>query len=128
MAGKNAAENAIEKGRVPSLDFVFVFSSGQLDQDNSFNGVKSIVGPEALIIGDSSIRVITNEPLSYKGYPGFRLLAQSTHAMSCRLFFRFVDDHSTWEWNFDPLFVKGLLEAKPQLPHDCPLLEGFNIT
>ena len=77
LAGKNAAENAIEKGGISSPDFVFAFSSGQLDQDYFFNGVQSVVGPEIPIIGGSSVGIITNESLSYKGYPGGVALIQS---------------------------------------------------
>ena len=77
LAGKKAAENAIEKGSISSPDFLFAFSSGQLDPDDFFNGVQSVVGPETPIIGGSAIGIITNEHLSYKGHPAGVAVIQS---------------------------------------------------
>jgi hypothetical protein len=77
LAGKNAAENAIEKGSISSSDFVFAFGGGQLDPDDFFNGVQSVVGPETPIIGGSAIGIITNESLSYKGHPAGVAVIQS---------------------------------------------------
>ncbi len=69
LAGKNATESSIEKGRISSPDLLFAFSSGQLDPDEFFRGVQSVVGPETPIVGGSAIGIITNDFLSYKGYP-----------------------------------------------------------
>lgn len=77
LAGKNSAENAIENGSVSSPDFAFAFSSGQLNQDDFFNGVQSVVGPEIPIIGGSAVGIITNETLCYKGHPAGVALIQS---------------------------------------------------
>ncbi|MCP4575601.1 MAG: hypothetical protein GY846_04895 [Deltaproteobacteria bacterium] len=77
LSGKKSSENAMEKGGISRPDFVIAFSSGQLDQDDFFRGVQSVVGTETPIIGGSAIGVITNEHLSYRGCPAAVAIIQS---------------------------------------------------
>jgi len=77
LAGKNAAENAKEKGGISIPNIAFAFCSGQLDQDDFFSGVQSVVGSETPIVGGSALGIITNESISYKGYPAGVAVIQS---------------------------------------------------
>ena len=69
LSGKNVAESAIENGALFRYDFVITFCSGQLDHNEFFKGVQSIVGTEVPVIGGSAAGIITNDYLSYEGYP-----------------------------------------------------------
>ena len=77
LAGKKVAQNAIENGRLFRYDFVIAFCSGQLDHDDFFKGVQSVVGTEVPVIGGSAIGIITNDYLSYEGYPAGIAIIQS---------------------------------------------------
>jgi len=77
LAGKSAAENAIKKGSIFSPDIAFAFSSGRLDPDDFFEGVRSVVGPETPIVGGSALGIITNETIAYKNYPAGVAVIQS---------------------------------------------------
>ncbi|MBW2079575.1 MAG: FIST C-terminal domain-containing protein [Deltaproteobacteria bacterium] len=77
LAGKNVAENAIENGGLFRYDFVIAFCSGQLDHNNFFEGIQSVVGTEVPVIGGSAIGIITNDYLSYEGYPAGIAIIQS---------------------------------------------------
>jgi hypothetical protein len=76
-AGKKVTENAIENGKLIRYDFVIVFCSGQLDHNEFFKGVQSVVGTEVPVIGGSAIGIITNDYLSYEGYPAGIAIIQS---------------------------------------------------
>jgi len=76
-AGKNVVEKAMGNGNISSPDFVMAFSGGQLDADEFFKGMQSVVGAETPIIGGSAIGIITNEFLSYKDYPAGVAVLQS---------------------------------------------------
>jgi len=76
LSGKKVAENAITKSKIDSPDFIFSFCSGQLDHDEFFRGLQSVVGNKVPIIGGSAIGVITNDYLSYEGYPAAAAVVQ----------------------------------------------------
>ena len=76
-SGKRVAENAIENGNIHRPDFVFAFCNARLDHDAFFKGVQSVVGNNMPIIGGSAIGIITNDDLSYKGYPAGAAVIQS---------------------------------------------------
>ena len=69
LSGKKVAENAITKSNIDRPDLVISFCSGQLDHNEFFRGLQSVVGNQVPIIGGSTIGVITNDCLSYEGYP-----------------------------------------------------------
>jgi hypothetical protein len=69
LSGKKVAENAIAKGTIDRPDFIISFCSGQLDHNRFFKGLQSVVGNKVPIIGGSTIGLITNDCLSYEGYP-----------------------------------------------------------
>lgn len=76
LSGKKVAENAIANGKIDSPDFIFSFCSGQLDHDEFFRGLQSVVGNKVPIIGGSAIGIITNDYLSYEGYPAAAAVVQ----------------------------------------------------
>lgn len=76
-SGKKVAENAVAKGNIRRPDFLLAFCSGQLDHDEFFRGLQSVVGDDVPIIGGSAIGIITNDYLSYKGYPAVAAVVQS---------------------------------------------------
>ena len=77
LSGKKVAENAIEKGKIHRPDFVFAFCNGRLDHDDFIKGLRSVVGKDVPIIGGSAIGIITNDYLSYEGYPAGAAVIQS---------------------------------------------------
>ena len=78
VSGKKIAEHAIKDGDIRRPDLVFAFCSGELDHDEFFRGLRSVVGEEVPIIGGSSVGIITNDHLSYEGYPAAALVLQFT--------------------------------------------------
>ena len=77
LSGKNVAVSAIENGALFRYDFVIAFCSGKLDHDDFLKGVQSVVGDEVPVIGGSAIGIITNDYLSYEGYPAGIAIIQS---------------------------------------------------
>ena len=76
LSGKKVAEKAIEKGAIESPGLVLAFCSGQLDHDYFFKGLQSVVGNKVPIIGGSAVGLITNDHLSYDGYPAGAAIVQ----------------------------------------------------
>ena len=76
-SGRKVAISAIEEGGVDKPTLVLAFCSGQLDHDEFFRGLQSVLGNEAPIIGGSAVGIITNDHLSYEGYPAGALVIQS---------------------------------------------------
>jgi len=75
-SGKKVAENAIAKGTIDRPDFIISFCSGQLDHNRFFKGLQSVVGNTVPIIGGSTIGIITNDCLSYEGWPAAAAVIQ----------------------------------------------------
>lgn len=67
-SGRTAANVAARGGHIKRPALALAFCSGQLDQKEFFRGVKETVG-DTPVIGGSTIGMITNDDLSYKGYP-----------------------------------------------------------
>jgi len=76
-SGRKVAENAIENGNIHRPDLVFAFCHGQLNHDEFFRGLQSVVGDKVPIIGGSAIGIITNDCLSYEGCPAGAAVFQS---------------------------------------------------
>ena len=77
VSGKRVAEIALEKGNINRPDIVFAFCSGQLDHDEFFGGLQSVLGNEVPITGGSAVGIITNDAVSYEGYPSGAAAVQS---------------------------------------------------
>ncbi|MDX1536475.1 FIST signal transduction protein [Arsukibacterium sp.] len=68
-AGKQAALNAITQAAFGNADLVLAFCSGALDHQAFYRGLRAVLGQDVNIFGGSAIGVITNQNLSYQGYP-----------------------------------------------------------
>jgi len=77
LSGMAVAKNAMEKGNIQSPDLVFAFCGGQVDHEGYFRGLQNIVGDQVPIIGGSAIGIITNDLLSYEGYPAGAVIIES---------------------------------------------------
>jgi len=69
FSGRQVAENAIKNGGIEKPCLVLAFCSGLLDHNAFYEGIRSIVGHEPPIVGGSAVGIITNQHLSYNGYP-----------------------------------------------------------
>jgi hypothetical protein len=76
-SGKMVAESATEKAAIARADLIFAFCHGELDHDEFFRGLRSVVGDEVPIVGGSAIGVITNDWLSYEGFPAGAAIVES---------------------------------------------------
>ncbi|MDY6844886.1 MAG: FIST N-terminal domain-containing protein [Thermodesulfobacteriota bacterium] len=76
-SGQKVAENALKKSQIESPELVFAFCGSTLNHEKFFKGLQSIVGNEVPIVGGSAIGIITNEYLSYEGYPAGAAIIQS---------------------------------------------------
>jgi hypothetical protein len=77
LAGKRVAENAIKNGNITQAGLVIAFCSGALDHEKFFNGLQAVVGKNVPIIGGSAIGIITNDDISYDGYPAGAAIIES---------------------------------------------------
>ena len=75
--GKKVAENAIKNGNIEKPALVIAFCSGRVDHEEFFKGFQIVVGNQVPIIGGSAIGIITNENLSYEGYPSGAAIIES---------------------------------------------------
>jgi len=67
-SGKSAASDATRNGDIHRHNFTIAFCVGQLDHEAFLQGMKEIIG-DTPVIGGSSIGIITNDNLSYTGFP-----------------------------------------------------------
>jgi len=77
LSGMAVAKNAMEKGNIQSPDLVFAFCGGQVDHEDYFRGLQNVVGDQVPIIGGSALGIITNDLLSYEGYPAGAAIIES---------------------------------------------------
>lgn len=77
LSGKKLAERALRVDGVERVDLAFAFRAGNLNHDEFFKGLQSVIGKEVPVIGGSAIGVITNDDLSYEGFPAALALVQS---------------------------------------------------
>ena len=143
LSGKNVAERAIKNGALFRCDFVIAFCSGQLDHDGFFKGIQSVVGTEVPVIGGSAIGVITNDYLSYEGYPVGIAIIQSDHfqhkvavagnldedekTAGSRLAEKLADDleGKLLLLFYDSVKSAGIEGSPPVLNASSPLIEGI---
>lgn len=69
IAGQQAAQHAIAQAVFNDADLVLAFCSGMLDHQAFYRGLRVVLGQDVNIFGGSAIGVITNQHLSYQGYP-----------------------------------------------------------
>jgi hypothetical protein len=75
--GKKVAESAIRDGEITKPSLVLAFCQGQADHEEYFRGIQTIVGNKVPIIGGSAIGIITNDCISYEGYPAGAAIVES---------------------------------------------------
>ncbi len=77
LLGRQVAESAARSGGISHADLIIAFCSGLLDHEAFFAGIREAAGREAPVIGGSAIGVITNDYLSYRGFPAAVAMVQS---------------------------------------------------
>ena len=77
LSGLAVAKNTIEKGDIQNPALVFAFCGGQIDHEEYFRGLQNVVGDQVPIIGGSALGIITNDVLSYEGYPAGAAIIES---------------------------------------------------
>ena len=75
--GKSVAENALRTGRISSPSMLIAFCGGKVDHEAYFKGLQALVGDNTPIIGGSAIGIITNDKLSYEGFPAGAAIIES---------------------------------------------------
>lgn len=75
-AGKIVAEKGLRDGKITSPDFALAFCHGELDAEEFFAGLQSVLG-EIPVVGGSAIGIISNDFLSYGGSPSGALIIES---------------------------------------------------
>ncbi len=65
QCGREVAEKCISSGNIKKPDLAIAFCTNYLDPDLFFDGMRSVLGPTAQIIGGSTIGIITNDHLAY---------------------------------------------------------------
>ncbi|MEJ2655781.1 MAG: FIST N-terminal domain-containing protein [Desulfobacterales bacterium] len=75
--GKTVAENALRNGGIYTPSLVIAFCNGLVDHEAYFQGLQTVLGNEVPIIGGSAIGIITNDSLSYEGYPAGAAVIES---------------------------------------------------
>jgi hypothetical protein len=83
-SGRMVAETAMKSGKIEKPDFVIAFCHGQVDANDFLKGLQSIVGIGTPIIGGSAVGIITNDHLSYEGYPAGAAIIQSDK-LTCKV-------------------------------------------
>ena len=76
-AGERVGEKALQDGKITSPDFALAFCHGELDAEEFFSGLRSVLG-EIPVVGGSAIGIISNDFLSYTGSPSGVLIIEST--------------------------------------------------
>jgi hypothetical protein len=75
--GRKVAEDAMKNGRINQPMLVIAFCGGQVDHNAYFKGLQTLVGRKTPIIGGSAIGIITNDILSYEGWPAGAAIIES---------------------------------------------------
>lgn len=75
-AGKRIVEQALHHGNIDKPDLVLAFCSGESNAEAFFSGLQSAVGAEVPIVGGSAMGIITNNHVSYEGFPAGAAILQ----------------------------------------------------
>ncbi len=84
VSGKMVAKKILASGGLDHPDLVMAFCSGNLEHEEYFEGLQSVLGREIPIIGGSAVGIITNTIVSYSGYPAGAVALQSDD-IQCRI-------------------------------------------
>ena len=77
LSGTRVAREALASGEIEHPGFVYAFCSGNLNHEGFFAGMREVIGAEAPIVGGSAIGIVTNDHLSYDGYPSGAVIVES---------------------------------------------------
>lgn len=77
FSGEKIAKQAVSEGGLLHPDFAIAFCHGLMDHDEFYNGLRKVLGNNVPVIGGSAIGIITNNYLSYAGYPSGALVVES---------------------------------------------------
>lgn len=79
QAGAEVARAALADGGLDHCDLVLVYATEKHDPTQLRDGIRSVVGPKARLIGGYSMGIITNDRLGYAGYQvGLAAIASDT--------------------------------------------------
>jgi hypothetical protein len=67
-AGEEMAKQAMSGADIEKCDLAILYSTSKQDPVQLGNGVRSVIGPNARLIGGYSMGIITNDYLGYEGY------------------------------------------------------------
>ena len=67
-AGVEAVSAAMAEARVEQCDLALMFVTPRQDSSQLREGVRSVIGPMARLIGGYSVGIITKDALAYAGY------------------------------------------------------------
>jgi hypothetical protein len=67
-AGAEMAKQAMSEAGIEKCDLAILYSTSKQDPVQLGNGVRSVIGPTARLIGGYSMGIITNDYLGYEGY------------------------------------------------------------
>jgi hypothetical protein len=76
-SGQAVMTQALEQGQITRADLVLAFCNGQIDAEDYFRGMQSVVGTETPIVGGSAIGIITNQVIAYTGAPAGAVVVQA---------------------------------------------------
>lgn len=68
QAGIQATQAALAQAGVKSCELVLVYSTSKHDFNQVKEGIRSVVGPGAKLVGGGAVGIITNDRLGYGGY------------------------------------------------------------
>ncbi len=144
-SGRIAASDAVRSGNLSTPDLTIAFCSGQLDHKEFLRGIQEVV-EDRPVIGGSSIGIITNDNLSYKGYPSGVAIFQLDN-IKCQTAVvggidkdeilagcNFAKNFSTAQDDklllmfYDSVAVPASLTSPPTMNASPPLIEGINST
>lgn len=78
-AGEEAARAALSEAGIDEPDFVWLFHTAKQDPKQILEGVRSVVGPAAKILGGNAGGITTRDQLGYDGYQaGVAVIASDT--------------------------------------------------
>jgi small ligand-binding sensory domain FIST len=75
--GRDVALGALRDGGLERADLLLAFGHGHVDLERFYAGLRTVVGEATLIVGGSSLGVITPSGVSYRGHPAAVAAIQS---------------------------------------------------
>ena len=142
MSGVKISEQALRNGDIAEPRIAFAFCASEVDADQLLEGIVSVLGKDVPILGGSAIGIITNNTISYSGYPaGIVVVEDATMKVQVavagglnadgRLTGRnlagglSVEEQDTVLLFYDSLRVPSMKDSPPQLNSSIPLIKGI---